>query len=357
MGESTDASPGVRLRTPFSESRKLCIFSCCSSNAMESQCAFAANVLAPSPRPPKFLKTCNYIGSEPWITVSKISSSFFKTLTSYKSVCAIPPCRLISAKVTLHFLGGEQHGKGGVDQLFGWGCAWIESFLQEHPIQNLQDLLKCYRAGAQDMVNIDPNGPKFHIGKFDPGDERPQPRHVFPMSQFPSDKNILFESWAYERLRPWNSHCQQSLYRFWRPATSSLGHRGQEHSRTSSGRRAATGSNLAARVSGPANGVGRAKGLCLEMWTNLFEDMLIKKHSCHKNYQICILKRLCFLVLWPACRRKLTRNGVKLLLWQTQSQILPLPRRLLLLPHLLIKNECKIQQRLQNHACRKEARR
>ena len=70
----------------------------------------------------------------------------------------------------------------------------------------------------------------------------------FPMSQFPSDKNILFESWAYERLRPWNSHCQQSLYRFWRPATSSLGHRGQEHSRTSSGRRAATGSNLAARV-------------------------------------------------------------------------------------------------------------
>ena len=59
----------------------------------------------------------------------------------------------------------------------------------------------------------------------------------------------------------------------------------------------------------------------------------------------------------PACRRKLTRNGVKLLLWQTQSQILPLPRRLLLLPHLLIKNECKFQQRLQNHACRKEARR
>jgi hypothetical protein len=115
--------------------------------------------------------------------VSKISSSFFKTLTSYKSVCAIPPCRLISAKVTLHFLG-EQHGKGGVDQLFGWGCAWIESFLQEHPIQNLQDLLKCYRAGAQDMVNIDPNGPKFHIGKFDPGDERPQPRHVFQCPNF-----------------------------------------------------------------------------------------------------------------------------------------------------------------------------
>lgn len=83
----------------------------------------------------------------------------------------------------LHFLG-EQHGKGGVDQLFGWGCAWIEAFLQDQPIYGLQDLLRCYKAGAQDMVNADPSGPKFHICKFDPGDVRPQPRKTFQCPDF-----------------------------------------------------------------------------------------------------------------------------------------------------------------------------
>ncbi|CAK9035001.1 unnamed protein product [Durusdinium trenchii] len=36
-----------------------------------------------------------------------------------------------------------------------------------------KDLLQCYRAGAQAMVNSDPAGPKFHIESFDPGEFRP----------------------------------------------------------------------------------------------------------------------------------------------------------------------------------------
>ncbi|CAK9096415.1 unnamed protein product, partial [Durusdinium trenchii] len=80
--------------------------------------------------------------------------------------------------VTLHFLG-EQHGKGPVDRLFGWTCAWIEAFLQDRPIYGLQDLLACYRAGAQEMVNTDPPRPKFHIAKFDPGVTRPETRTYF----------------------------------------------------------------------------------------------------------------------------------------------------------------------------------
>ncbi|CAK9085446.1 Voltage-dependent N-type calcium channel subunit alpha-1B, partial [Durusdinium trenchii] len=82
------------------------------------------------------------------------------------------------SKVTLHFLG-EQHGKGPVDRLFGWTCAWIEAFLQDRPIYGLQDLLACYRAGAQEMVNTDPPRPKFHIAKFDPGVTRPETRTYF----------------------------------------------------------------------------------------------------------------------------------------------------------------------------------
>lgn len=88
-----------------------------------------------------------------------------------------------ATKVILHFLG-EQHGKGPVDQLFGWGCAWIENYIQEAPIYGLQDLLKCYKAGAQDMVNTDPDGPKFHIQRFDPGETRPQPRTFFQCPNF-----------------------------------------------------------------------------------------------------------------------------------------------------------------------------
>jgi len=83
--------------------------------------------------------------------------------------------------VQLHF---EQHGKGPVDQLFGWGCAWIESFIQRHPINGLNDLLACYKAGAQDMVNSDPQGPKFHIQKFDPGETRPVRRTFFQCPNF-----------------------------------------------------------------------------------------------------------------------------------------------------------------------------
>ena len=83
----------------------------------------------------------------------------------------------------MHFLG-EQHGKGPVDCLFGWGCAWIEAFLQEHAIYGLEDLVKCYKAGAQDMVDTDPAGPKFHIAKFDPGQERPEPRKLFQCPNF-----------------------------------------------------------------------------------------------------------------------------------------------------------------------------
>lgn len=54
--------------------------------------------------------------------------------------------------VSLRFLG-EQHGKGLVDRLFGWTCAWIEGYLQQQPVYALQNLLACYKAGAQDMAN------------------------------------------------------------------------------------------------------------------------------------------------------------------------------------------------------------
>lgn len=83
-----------------------------------------------------------------------------------------------TCQVTVHFQG-EQHGKGPVDRLFGWGCAWIEDFLQSQPIHGIKDLVRCYRAGAQCMVNTDPQGPKFHIEEFDPGQFRPEGRTVF----------------------------------------------------------------------------------------------------------------------------------------------------------------------------------
>lgn len=75
----------------------------------------------------------------------------------------------------MHFQG-EQHGKGPVDRLFGWGCSWIEDFLQRKPIHGIKDLIACYKAGAQYMVNSDPDGPKFHVEQFDPGETRPAPR-------------------------------------------------------------------------------------------------------------------------------------------------------------------------------------
>ena len=78
----------------------------------------------------------------------------------------------------MHFQG-EQHGKGPVDQLFGWGCCWIEDFLQQKPIHGLKDLIQCYRAGAQAMVNSDPDGPKFYVAEFDPGEYRPDTRTFF----------------------------------------------------------------------------------------------------------------------------------------------------------------------------------
>lgn len=83
----------------------------------------------------------------------------------------------------MHFQG-EQHGKGPVDRLFGWGCAWIEDFLQKQPIHGLRDLVQCYRSGAQYMVNSDPTGPKFHIEAFDPGELRPETRTFFQRPGF-----------------------------------------------------------------------------------------------------------------------------------------------------------------------------
>ena len=87
---------------------------------------------------------------------------------------------------------------------------------------------------------------------------------------------------------------------------------------------------------------------------NLFEDTLTQKRSSHENYQICILRRLCFLLLRPAFRRKLTSNGAKLLLWQMQCQILYLPHRLLVLPHLLARNEIKIPTQAANTCLQKK---
>ena len=83
----------------------------------------------------------------------------------------------------LHFQG-EQHGKGPVDRLFGWGCRWIEDHIQKKPIYGLKDLVACYKAGAQEMVNTDPEGPKFHIASFDPGEFRPEPRKFFDCPGF-----------------------------------------------------------------------------------------------------------------------------------------------------------------------------
>ena len=71
-----------------------------------------------------------------------------------------------------------------VDRLFGWTCAWIENFIQEKPIYGLQDLLSCYKSGAQDMVNTDPEGPTFHIVNFDPGERRPEPRTFLQCPNF-----------------------------------------------------------------------------------------------------------------------------------------------------------------------------
>ena len=81
-----------------------------------------------------------------------------------------------------------------MDQLFGWGCAWIESYIQEAPIYGMKDLLKCYKAGAQDMVDTDPDGPKFHIQRFDPGENRPQPRTFFQRPTTTQPLSILFVS-------------------------------------------------------------------------------------------------------------------------------------------------------------------
>jgi hypothetical protein len=91
--------------------------------------------------------------------------------------------KLYNVDVAVHFQG-EQHGKGPVDRLFGWGCAWIDDFLQEAPIHGIGDLVLCYRKGAQHMVNVDPNGPKFHIESFDPGELRPEKRTFFYCSGF-----------------------------------------------------------------------------------------------------------------------------------------------------------------------------
>ena len=89
-----------------------------------------------------------------------------------------PPCSYRRLRRSLYTSWGEQHGKG-LDRLLGWGCAWIEAFLQDQPIYGLADLLRCYKAGAQDMVNTNPHGPRFNIQKFDPGTERPLPRMFF----------------------------------------------------------------------------------------------------------------------------------------------------------------------------------
>ena len=109
--------------------------------------------------------------------VRTLFSFLFQTIPTYTPQQSFP------IKVTLHFLG-EQHGKGPVDQLFGWTCAWIESFLQNKPIYGIQDLLQCYKKGAQDMVDTDPQGPKFHIMKFDPGEDRPLTRSFFQCPDF-----------------------------------------------------------------------------------------------------------------------------------------------------------------------------
>ena len=90
------------------------------------------------------------------------------------------PC---APKVIVHFLG-EQHGKGPVDQLFDCDCAWLDDFVQSCPIYKIEDLVAYYKTGVQDMVSTDPNEPKFHIMKFDPGDNRPSPRIFFQCPNF-----------------------------------------------------------------------------------------------------------------------------------------------------------------------------
>ena len=55
----------------------------------------------------------------------------------------------------------------------------MEDFIQQQPIHGIQDLVSCYKKGAQSMVNSDPMGPKFHIAAFDPGEFRPQQRTFF----------------------------------------------------------------------------------------------------------------------------------------------------------------------------------
>ena len=67
-------------------------------------------------------------------------------------------------------------------------------YMQDRHIHGIDDLFDCYKAGAKDMVNTDPTGPKFHIQKYDYGPSRPTPRTFFQCPNFLITRTYCLEA-------------------------------------------------------------------------------------------------------------------------------------------------------------------
>ena len=99
---------------------------------------------------------------------------------SYENVAHFCVTMVLSLKIKVQLMYlGEQHGKGACDRLFGWTNRWVEQYVQSKPIHGLSDLVSAYTEGGKKMMASDPQGPLFHVAKFEPGQFRPTVRKSF----------------------------------------------------------------------------------------------------------------------------------------------------------------------------------
>lgn len=106
----------------------------------------------------------------------------FRSKESAAHFCVTLP-KTLGISVEVAWLG-EQHGKSGVDRCFGWCNGWIQDYIQRLPIFGLDDLTKCFAAGAKHMMDEDPEGAKIAILKFAPGTMRPSDRFYLACDSF-----------------------------------------------------------------------------------------------------------------------------------------------------------------------------